>query len=151
MEEMPKKVRTGRLDAQTVQKREKWVLDWFKKQFAKKVDPTKDDLNQALMQQKDLGAMPMRPVRVYEIKRAAKAGAAEVPPVTAGKRPSKRAASAQGGGPAVAPSTAARVGRAPTEGQERQAVEAATKLLHSAGLEEVQISYRPSRRVVTAG
>lgn len=145
---MPKKVRTGRLDSQMVAKREKWVLEQFKKH----ANWTKDDLNTALIAQKDLGSMPMRPVRVYEIKRAAAAGASTVPPVQAGKRPSKRVAAGQAtDGHSAAPTSAARAGRPLTQGQEQVAVQAATKLLQQAGLEDIQISYQPPRRTVTVG
>jgi len=155
MTEMATKKHNGRLDKDTVDKREQWVFNFYKKFHDRKHPlPTKEDLQASLIAQKDLGGMPMRAVRVYEIRKAVKDGATEVPPVVAGKRPSKRKGvvqHAQTPAPVShTPTSAQRVGRNPTQGQEQAVVERAKKLLLDAGLEEITISYRPPMRTVTA-
>ncbi len=143
-----KKRHNGRLDKEMVQKREKWVFNYFKKH----PNATKDDLQAALITQGDLGGMPMRPVRVYEIRKAVKAGTETVPPVIAGKRKSTKKVPVIIQAPAIdgaPPTSAQRIGRNLTQGQEQAAVERAKKLLLDAGLEEISITYRPPRRTVT--
>lgn len=137
--------KNGRLDAAKVAEREKWVLEFFKKH----PKATKDDANAALIAVKHLGGMKMRPVRVYEIARAAKSGASEVPRVEAGKRPSRQQVAQAAASKDTGPTSAQRIGRGPRKGG-GDAVEIAKQILLDAGYEDISIKARPPARMVTA-